>query len=208
MLLPHTRSIPSPACGGGIGRGHQGRFAQFTPSPTLPRKRGRGQTESAAPSSAKGPAAIGQSLCRHWPKCRIGIDRTAHRFARGNLLRQRRAAALDCAFGRESTRPHQRTARIPEKATPAWTLPPRRLRAKSLRTRHPPRRRRLPPPMRRPMRLPPPMRPARIHPMRRARRMQPRRRGGGVRRRRYPGSVSSPPASGSCLPRSASPAFS
>src|SRR5262249_41276117 len=56
QLAPHTRCIPSPACGGGIGTGHATRSIRpaqrlmhtVTPSPTLPRLRGRGHTASAA----------------------------------------------------------------------------------------------------------------------------------------------------------------
>src|SRR5262245_53874480 len=45
-------SVPSPACGGGTGRGPNARGACHSPSPTLPRKRGREQTEFAAWSYA------------------------------------------------------------------------------------------------------------------------------------------------------------
>jgi hypothetical protein len=40
--------VPSPACGGGIGRGYAERLVLLAPSPPLPRKRGREQTEFAA----------------------------------------------------------------------------------------------------------------------------------------------------------------
>src|SRR5205814_6273023 len=40
--------VPSPACGGGTGRGHASKFAQAFPLPNPPRKRGRKCTESAA----------------------------------------------------------------------------------------------------------------------------------------------------------------
>src|SRR5262245_42585387 len=39
-------SVPSPACGGGTGRGHA--MIEPFPLPTLPRKRGRVHTEFAA----------------------------------------------------------------------------------------------------------------------------------------------------------------
>src|SRR5262249_5299351 len=42
-----ARCVPSPACGGGIGRGYARRVARFAPSPPLPRKREREQTECA-----------------------------------------------------------------------------------------------------------------------------------------------------------------
>jgi hypothetical protein len=57
-LLPHTRCVPSPASGGGIGRGYATRLVHATPSPTLPRKRGRGHTESVALALAKSLAFI------------------------------------------------------------------------------------------------------------------------------------------------------
>src|SRR5262249_60781264 len=45
-------AFPSPVYGGGIGRGHAKRLERArTPSPPLPRKRGREQTESAALST-------------------------------------------------------------------------------------------------------------------------------------------------------------
>jgi len=53
-------SVPSPACGGGKGRGHAEKEGarnktdarKLTPSPTLPRKREREQTEFAAPTDS------------------------------------------------------------------------------------------------------------------------------------------------------------
>src|SRR5260221_2210424 len=40
--------VPSPACGGGTGRGTQQGSCKLTPSPTLPRKRERERTEIGA----------------------------------------------------------------------------------------------------------------------------------------------------------------
>jgi hypothetical protein len=64
QIAPRTRSIPSPASGGGIGRGHAQRFARFTPSPPLPRKRGREQTEVVARADPATPSsgAFGRRL--------------------------------------------------------------------------------------------------------------------------------------------------
>src|SRR6266851_7354088 len=42
------RSRINPTSAGGTGRGHARKFARFTPSPTLPRKREREHTEFAA----------------------------------------------------------------------------------------------------------------------------------------------------------------
>src|SRR6266446_10618146 len=53
LRLPCARCVPSPVYGGGLGRGHAQRFARFTPFPTLPRKRGRAQTEFAARTSGE-----------------------------------------------------------------------------------------------------------------------------------------------------------
>src|SRR5262245_19480875 len=44
-----TRCAPSPACGGGLGRGWHTRILLHALSLSLPRKRGRERTESAAP---------------------------------------------------------------------------------------------------------------------------------------------------------------
>src|SRR6516162_10615666 len=84
-------------------------------------------------------AGIGRKLRRHRLKPAFVMAQTAHRFTAGNLLRQRRASALDCVFVRRINRLSQNNAAPgTEKATPAWTLPPLRLRAKSLPTRCPP----------------------------------------------------------------------
>src|SRR5262245_27837938 len=40
---PRSRSAPSPACGGGLGRGWPARILLRAPSLSLPRKRGRGR---------------------------------------------------------------------------------------------------------------------------------------------------------------------
>ena len=40
---PQARCAPSPACGGGVGRGWPWRIFVCAPSPSLPRKRGRGR---------------------------------------------------------------------------------------------------------------------------------------------------------------------
>src|SRR5262245_35622167 len=45
---PRARCVPSPVNGGGLGRGHAERSALVRPSPPLPRKRGREQTEFVA----------------------------------------------------------------------------------------------------------------------------------------------------------------
>src|SRR5215472_11051274 len=55
--------------GGGM---QQGSCVRATPSPTLPRKRGRGQTESAALVSAESPAILGQKPHSSQAKQRIG----------------------------------------------------------------------------------------------------------------------------------------
>src|SRR5262245_16690498 len=135
-----------------------------TPSPTLPRKRGRGQTEYPALVLAESSAILGQKPHSPLAKSRAVIGQTAHRFAAGNLLRQRRASALDCVFVRRINRLSQNSAAPgTEKATPAWTLPPIDPPTKTLPTRRPP--------MRRATRCPPTCRAAR----------RPRRRGAGGR---------------------------
>src|SRR6266536_272055 len=58
-------------------------------------------------------AVIGPKWPRHRRKSRSGIGQTAHRFAGRNLLRQRRASALDCASLRRISPPSQ--ARTAEK---------------------------------------------------------------------------------------------
>src|SRR5262245_55531640 len=46
---PHALSVPSPACGGGLGRGQARKgVATVAPSPPLPRKRGREQAVPVA----------------------------------------------------------------------------------------------------------------------------------------------------------------
>jgi hypothetical protein len=64
-MRPRARSVPSPACGGGLGRGQ----IRAAPSPTLPRKRGRGRTESVARARAPLPNLISNSHASS-PACR------------------------------------------------------------------------------------------------------------------------------------------
>ena len=51
MPARQTRCAPSPACGGGLGRGWHARVLLHTPSLSLPRLRGRERTECAARTS-------------------------------------------------------------------------------------------------------------------------------------------------------------
>src|SRR5262249_51095835 len=126
MSLPQTRCASLPGLGvlppplwgrGGEGvmrlrAGGATRANSFGPPPPAPPHKGEGST----PNLRRGLKP------RHpWPKAAF-IGQTAHRFAAGNLLRQRRASALDCVFVRRINRLSQnRAAPGPEKATPAWT---------------------------------------------------------------------------------------
>src|SRR5215470_14905407 len=58
----------------------------------------------AEPSLAESSAIIGQKPHSPLAKAAFVTGQTAHRFAAGNLLRQRRASALDCVFVRRINR--------------------------------------------------------------------------------------------------------
>src|SRR5262249_55977980 len=108
MLLPHTRSAPSPLVGRGWGWGvgvwGNVSASPHPPLPTPPPQGGGEHTAFAALVSAESCAILGQKPHSPLPKSRIRHGQTAHRFAAGNLLRQRRASALGCVFVRRINR--------------------------------------------------------------------------------------------------------
>src|SRR5262249_61290178 len=112
------------------------------PLPTPPPQAGEGADRVSALVLGESSAILGQKPHSSLPKSRLVMAQTAHRFAAGNLLRQRRASALDCVFVRRINRLSQNNAAPgTEKATPAWTLPPIDPPTKTLPTRRPPMRR-------------------------------------------------------------------
>src|SRR5437660_11195732 len=104
-----------PPCGGGVGRGVVRRDNDRAtcegialPPPLTPPHKGEGNAPSlprchlakAVPSWAKRHAVSWPNAAFSWSKTAFVTGQTSHRFAAGNLLRQRRASALDCAFVR------------------------------------------------------------------------------------------------------------
>src|SRR6266436_2028021 len=107
-----------------------------TPTPS-PSPQGGGEcTESPALVLAKSSAILGRKPRSSLAKRRVRHGQTAHRFAAGNLLRQRRASALDCVFVRrinrlsQSARHGESNARMdaspatPSSDQPSNPLPP------------------------------------------------------------------------------------
>src|SRR5262249_31090725 len=68
--------VPSPVHGGGTGRGHTRRFVPAAPSPTLPRKREREQTEIAATRGESLHLCRSLALCRSFPRKRESRGRS------------------------------------------------------------------------------------------------------------------------------------
>src|SRR5262245_51038209 len=119
MLAPRARCIPSPACGGGVGRGHgikiEGAFNTIhvhalTPPPTLPRKRGREQTESAAradSTSNERALALVRSHARHSVRP-LRLPRPArHSPCDGDASRAVHRGAIAAIAWNHSWRPYQ-----------------------------------------------------------------------------------------------------
>src|SRR5215831_8769768 len=110
----------------------QGSCVRLPPPQPSPASGGGGRPSIPRWYWPKSSAILGQKPHSPLAKSRAVIGQTAHRFAAGNLLRQRRASALDCVFVRRINRLSQNSAAPgTEKEAPAWTRPPIDLPTKS-----------------------------------------------------------------------------